>query len=134
MRKKNFSCTVPESNDKKLMIMPLSRWLWNLPEVLINHVLSLWIGVRDIGHLDSAMCGNIIRDNFLRFIHVSGLTIHQCYEPHELKNAGDLTNQFMVWIVKRNLALTELTVTPTFALNKHSRRSTCSGTAYESKA
>jgi hypothetical protein len=101
--------------------MPLSRWLWNLPEVLINHVLSLWIGVRDIGRLDSAMCGNIIRNSFLHFIHASRLTIHQCYEPHELKNAGDLTNQFMIWIVKRNLALTELTVTLTFARNKHSR-------------
>jgi hypothetical protein len=43
-----------------MLSTPMVDLLWNLPNELIHKVLASWIDAQDIGHLDSAVCGELV--------------------------------------------------------------------------
>jgi hypothetical protein len=92
--------------------------LWSLPEELIHSLLSSWVGVEDFGRLDSAMCNKPSRLNFLRLVHAPGFVISRYCEPRIANRGRQLVNQFIEWVMRRDLAITELRFTPSFELNE----------------
>jgi hypothetical protein len=99
--------------------------LWNLPEELAHNVLSSWVGVDDVCRLDSAVCSKALRATFLRVIRLTGFVISSCYEPPMWKfhpsRVSELRDQFMVWIMSRDLAISEVAVTRSFVQDEYER-------------
>jgi hypothetical protein len=91
-----------------------------LPEVLISTVLVSWVPVRSFGLLDSAMCNKSTRANYLKLINGSNFVIVQQYEMGDVKNCYERADQFVAWILRRDVALARLIVTEVF-VNQRSR-------------
>jgi hypothetical protein len=92
--------------------------LWILPEELIHSLLSSWVDVEDFGRLDSATCNKLSRVNFLRLVHAPGFVISRYCEPRIANRGRQLVNQFIEWVMRRNLAITGLRFTPSFELTE----------------
>jgi hypothetical protein len=105
-----------------MLTTPMVDLLWNLPNELIHNVLASWIDAQDIGHLDSAVCGELVRENFLRAVRAPGFAIRQ-YESRTLnhKHSCELDDWFAAWIMTRDFRITELTVTGSFVSNRQGR-------------
>jgi hypothetical protein len=93
---------------------------WNLPEELVHNVLLSWVDVANFCRLDSAMCNKPLRANFLHLISVCGFIIRRC-SKFDGDDERELEDQFMIWVMRRDLAMSELTVTESFAWNHYER-------------
>jgi hypothetical protein len=87
--------------------------LLDLPDMLIVAVLQKWINVADLAWLDSAMCSNHARRNFLCLLSEDNFFIDQhCGLKTESYELADL---YTSWILRGQIGIAELIVTDSFA-------------------
>jgi hypothetical protein len=97
--------------------------LWGLPEELTYTVVLTWAGAGGVGRLDSATCNKISRALFLRLLRAPGFALPKLREQRKVnyKRSTERTNQLMAWVVKRDVAVTELAVTESFTMDHNGR-------------
>jgi hypothetical protein len=97
--------------------------LWDLPEELTYTVVLTWAGAGGVGRLDSATCNKISRARFLRLLRAPGFALPKLREKRQVnyKRAAERTDQLMAWVVKRDVAVTELAVTESFTIDHNGR-------------
>jgi hypothetical protein len=97
--------------------------LWDLPEELTYTVVLTWAGAGGVGRLDSATCNKISRARFLRLLRAPGFALPELREQRRVnyKRAIERIDQLMAWVVKRDVAVTELAVTESFTMDNNGR-------------
>jgi hypothetical protein len=90
---------------------------WNLPEELTGDLLACWLDVKDTCRLDSAACARTERSKLVQLFQ--RVVIQARYKFHGVSNRADM---YTMWIVRRDIAVTELVVTRTFVENALARR------------
>jgi hypothetical protein len=79
--------------------------LFSLPDVLMVGVLVSWVGVVDIGRLDTAMCNKCEREHFLKFVSQSTFVIQ-----NPCSSTGVSGDAFAKWIMERQIAVSNLII------------------------
>jgi hypothetical protein len=100
---------------------PVVKLFWDLPEVLAHSLFLSWMDIEDVGNVDTAMCSKLQRSHWIAIISGTKFVVRTdlrtpCLEisPREKLRA----NRFTVWILKRQVAVAKLRVTPTFVGNR----------------
>jgi hypothetical protein len=95
--------------------------LRTLPEALAGNVLLLWIGLRDLGRLDAALCNKSKRANFLLLVSSPTFILRNCEVSHLSGQCFQRLDLIMAWLIKRQISSTELTATTIFFENNTDR-------------
>jgi hypothetical protein len=93
--------------------------LLELPEVLVNGILLSWLELVGVGRLDSALCNHVQRANFLSAINDPDFMLHKKIMP--VNQSAASLDGFAVWVMKRNIASTVMTITPATACSPGER-------------
>jgi hypothetical protein len=85
--------------------------VFRLPKDLFHSLLLSWLGLADVGRLDSAICNTCLRMEFLISVTETDFVFSSFYEPVLEEGAENRLDSFLKWLTKRGIATTRLTVT-----------------------
>jgi hypothetical protein len=90
----------------------------DLSEVLVDSLLLSWVVVEDVGRLDSAVCNTSQRPTFLSLVNRDKFVFQQ---PPARQDRGENNDphvdQFLSWVMRRDIAVAELIVSSSFTNN-----------------
>lgn len=75
--------------------------LFDLPVSVVQTVLSEWVQLTDLTHLDTAFCSHARREDLLRLLGSEGLSSNDDYHL-QYNTAVDMWE----WVLKRNIKMT----------------------------
>jgi hypothetical protein len=81
--------------------------LW-LPRDLFRSLLLSWLGLADVGRLDSAICNTCLRMEFLISVTETDFFLSNFYEPAVEEGAENRLDSFLKWLTRRGIATTNL--------------------------
>jgi hypothetical protein len=90
----------------------------DLSEVQVDSLLLSWVVVEDVGRLDSAMCNTSQQPTFLSLVNRDKFVLQQ---PRARQDRGEnndpQVDQFLSWVMRRDIAVAELIVSSSFINN-----------------
>jgi hypothetical protein len=94
--------------------------LTRIPEALLTSVLSKWLTIADVAHLDSAVCNKALRCDFFNTAYRSGITKLQ-YPSTIESSPRTVCDAMNAWIFAKGAMVDALFVTPVL-VHCHQRR------------
>jgi hypothetical protein len=88
--------------------------LLDLPEALVTAALKLWVDFMGLGRLDSAMCNKSTRANILSLMRENNCHTVQQYDPSHGGENLERADQFLSWVMQRDINVARLVVTVAF--------------------
>jgi hypothetical protein len=95
--------------------------LRTLPETLAESVLLLWIGLKELGRLDAALCNRSERTNFLSLVCSPTFILRNCDVSRLSGQRFQRFDLITAWLVRRQISSSELTATTSFFENTTDR-------------
>jgi hypothetical protein len=91
--------------------------LFKLPEMVAVSVLVSWVGVKDLGRLDSAMCNKMARKPFLKLVSQPAFVIQNPW-----RDSDEPSDVFVTWIMRRFVTVSALSITDSLLRSRSERQ------------